>query len=117
MQRRRLLSAVSVAAICFGVSPRVTPAAAPDVTFTRDVAPILLTKCVGCHRPGEVAPMSLLTYQEARPFARAIKERVVSRRMPPWPADRSVGSFANDPSLTDTEIATIARWVDGGALR
>src|SRR5256885_4607564 len=90
-------------------------AAAPDVTFTRDIAPILNAKCVTCHRAGEVAPMALLTYQDARPYARAIKEKVASRQMPPWFANRSVGTFANDPSLTDPEIATIARWVDAGA--
>jgi hypothetical protein len=90
--------------------------AAPDVTtFTRDVAPILHAKCVTCHRSGEVAPMALLTYQDARPWARAIKEKVASRQMPPWFADKSVGTFANDPSLSDAEIATITRWVDAGA--
>jgi hypothetical protein len=88
---------------------------APHVTFTRDVAPILHAKCVGCHRPGEVAPMSLLTFQETRPWARAIKEKVVSRQMPPWFADPAVGAFANDPRLSPTEIATIAGWVDAGA--
>jgi hypothetical protein len=113
--RRQLWSSVLVAAAWLWMSPRVTPAAAPEATFTRDVAPILFEKCVACHRPGEAAPMPLRTYQEARPFARAMKDRVVSRRMPPWPADRTVGSFANDPSLTDDEIATIVRWVDGGA--
>ena len=68
-----------------------------------------------CHRAGEVAPMALLTYQDARPYARAIKEKVASRQMPPWFADKSAGTFANDPSLTDAEIATITRWVDAGA--
>jgi hypothetical protein len=89
--------------------------AAGEVTFARDVAPILHAKCVGCHRPGEAAPMPLRTFAEARPFARAIRSRVISRSMPPWPADRGVGRFANDPSLTDDEIATIAAWVDAGA--
>jgi hypothetical protein len=103
---------VSLAALISAFAPR---AAAAEATFTRDVAPILHAKCVGCHRPGEAAPMPLRTYAEVRPFVRAIKERVVTRRMPPWPADRSVGSFANDPSLTDEQIAIIAQWVDGGA--
>ena len=90
--------------------------AAPDTTtFTRDVAPILNAKCVSCHRPGEVAPMALLTYQDARPYARAIKEKVAARQMPPWFADKSAGTFTNDPSLTDREIATITSWVDAGA--
>lgn len=102
-------------ALCFTGWQRSTPAAAPDVTFARDVAPIFHAKCVSCHRPGEVAPMALRTYQEARPFARAIKDRVVTRRMPPWPADRAFGSFANDPSLTADQIAIIVQWVDAGA--
>jgi hypothetical protein len=80
-------------------------AAAAEVTFTRDVAPILHARCVSCHRPGEAAPMPLRTFAEARPYARAIKDRVVSRRMPPWPADRAVGRFTNDPSLTDAGVA------------
>ena len=90
-------------------------AAGADVTFTRDVAPILHAKCVSCHRPGEAAPMPLRTFAETRPFARAIRERVVARKMPPWPADRAIGRFANDPSLTDAQIATIAAWADAGA--
>lgn len=109
---------VAVAALAIGLSIGFASravGAGPDVTFSHDVAPILYGRCVTCHRPGEVAPMPLRTYQEVRPFARAIKERVVSRRMPPWPADRSIGSFTNDPSLTDQEIATIAKWVDSGA--
>ena len=92
---------------------RLAAAGAP--TFTRDVAPILYAKCVTCHRAGEVAPMALLTYLEARPWARAIRDKVSSRQMPPWFADRSVGAFANDPSLSAAEIATIAQWVDAGA--
>jgi hypothetical protein len=87
------------------------------VTFTKDVAPILQRSCQSCHRPGSVAPMSLLTYQEARPWARSIKQKVTAREMPPWHVDRNIGitKFKDDPSLTDAEIATIAKWVDGGA--
>jgi hypothetical protein len=88
---------------------------AQAVTFSRDVAPILHKKCVSCHRAGEVAPMSLLTYQDARPWSRAIKEKVTSRQMPPWFADSATGHFANDPRLTDQEIATLSRWTDAGA--
>ena len=98
------------------LAPWSSAHAAPETTtFTRDVAPILNAKCVACHRPGEVAPMALLTYQDARPYARSIKEKVATRQMPPWFADKSAGTFANDPSLTDTEIATITSWVDAGA--
>lgn len=86
------------------------------VTFSRDVAPIFFRRCAECHRPGEAAPMSLLTYKEARPWARAIKEKVVRREMPPWHADPEYGEFANDPRLTQTEIDTIAAWTDTGAV-
>lgn len=86
-------------------------------TFTRDVAPILYANCLECHRAGEMAPMSLRTYEEARPWAKAIKDKVSTRAMPPWFADPNHGSFRNDPSLTDDQIATIARWVDSGAPR
>jgi hypothetical protein len=84
-------------------------------TFNKDVLPILQKSCQECHRPGTMAPMSLLTYEEARPWARSIKEKVVTRYMPPWHIDRTVGEYYPDPSLSDAEIATIARWVDGGA--
>jgi hypothetical protein len=114
MRRLTFVALVTIAAavVCH---PRAAVTAASDVTFTRDVAPILHAKCVACHRAGEVAPMALLTYQDARPWARAIKDKVVSRQMPPWFADPTVGVFSNDPSLTADEIATIAKWVDGGA--
>ena len=88
-----------------------------QVTFTRDVAPILQEHCQVCHRPGTVAPMSLLTYEDVRPRAKAIKAKVVAREMPPWFIDKNVGvqHFNNDTSMTDEEIATIVKWVDGGA--
>ena len=112
--RRFLFLAVPVIVLACVTPWRGAPAAA-DVTFAKDVAPILNAKCVTCHRPGEVAPMALRTFEEARPWARAIKEKVTSRQMPPWFADRSAGTFANDPSLSDSELATIAAWVDAGA--
>ena len=89
----------------------------PAATFTRDIAPILQKSCQNCHRPGAIAPMSLLTYQDVRPWARAIKQKVQAREMPPWYIDRHIGiqKFKDDPSLTDAEIATIAEWVDAGA--
>jgi mono/diheme cytochrome c family protein len=86
-----------------------------EVTFNKDVAPILFKNCAECHRPGEAAPMSLLSYKEARPWARSIREKVLSREMPPWHADPHVGQFSNDPRLTQAEIDTITAWVDGGA--
>jgi hypothetical protein len=94
------------------------PAAAAETpTFSKDVAPILQAKCQSCHQPNSIAPMSLMTFQEARPWARSMKERVNSRQMPPWHIDKSVGiqQFKNDMSLTDEQIDTIVRWVDGGA--
>ena len=97
----------------------VNGAAAQQVTFTKDVAPVLQEKCQVCHRPGTFAPMSLLTYEEARPWAKAIREKVLAREMPPWHIDKNVGvrHFKNDRSLSDEQIATIVKWVDGGALR
>ncbi|MBI4476314.1 MAG: cytochrome c [Acidobacteria bacterium] len=97
--------------------PQTAPgqATATAVTFTKDVLPIFQRSCVQCHRPGTAAPMSLLAYEDARPWARSIKERTVKRQMPPWHLDRSIGEYLDDPSLTDHEIATIARWVDSGA--
>ena len=88
-------------------------------TFTKDVAPIFREKCEACHRPGYIAPMSLQTYAESRPWARSIKNRVETRQMPPWHIDPSVGiqDFQNDRSLTAAEIDTIVRWADGGAPR
>ncbi len=87
------------------------------MTFAKDVMPIFQAKCQDCHRPGTVAPMSLLTYQDTRPWAKSIRERVITRQMPPWHIDRTVGiqHFINDRSLTDQEVDTIVRWVDAGA--
>ncbi|MCA0376800.1 MAG: hypothetical protein LCH84_14200 [Gemmatimonadetes bacterium] len=86
-------------------------------TYARDVAPIFQSRCQECHQPGSIAPMSLLTYDDARKYARRIKAKVEQRLMPPWHIDRTVGvqQFANDRSLTDAQVSTIVRWVDGGA--
>jgi mono/diheme cytochrome c family protein len=86
-----------------------------DVTFARDVAPIVFANCAYCHRPGEVAPFSLLTYAEARPWAVAIRRAVSTRQMPPWNADPHYGNFRDPRRLSDAEIATVVAWVDGGA--
>ena len=86
-------------------------------TFTRDVLPILQRSCQTCHRPDMFTPMSLLTYEEVRPWARSIKQRVEARVMPPWFADRTVGVYRDDLSLSETQISTISRWVDQGAAR
>src|SRR5215468_11151940 len=100
---KTLLFAVGVAAIA---------SAAPksSVTFSKDVAPVLQNNCQGCHRPGEAAPFSLLTYQDARPWAKAIKQAVVTQKMPPWFTDSSVQHYRNDASLSTGEIETIVSW-------
>src|SRR5262245_21544574 len=92
-------------------------AGAREVTFSKDVAPILQAKCKEYHQPNSTTPISLITFQETRPWARSIKERVITRQMPPWHIDASVGvqKFKNDMSLTNTQVDTIVRWVDGGA--
>ena len=96
-----------------------TLSANAQVTFTKDVAPILQERCQICHHPGTFAPMSLMTYDQARPWAKSIKEKILMREMPPWHIDKNVGvqRFSNDISLSDEEIAVIARWVDNGAPR
>jgi hypothetical protein len=93
-------------------------AADSAVTYTKDVAPIFRRACENCHRPGSIAPMSLTTYKDARPWAKSIKTKVALRQMPPWHIDRNVGinKFKDDPSLTEAEIATISAWVDQGAV-
>jgi mono/diheme cytochrome c family protein len=94
-------------------------ASGTPVTFAKDVAPILQRSCQNCHRPGSIAPMSLLTYEEVRPWARSIKTRVTKHEMPPWHIDRTVGirKFKDDPSLSDQEIAAIVAWADNGTPR
>src|SRR4051812_35008831 len=103
-----LLAAPSAA---LAAEPTTTP------TFAKDIAPIFQAKCEACHRPDSIAPFSLQTYEQARPYARAIKDRVVSHQMPPWHIDKTVGiqKFKNDRSLTDQEVDMVARWVDAGS--
>jgi hypothetical protein len=104
----------------FGADAKPANAGVRDeqVTFSKDVAPILQAKCQECHQPNSIAPMSLITYKDSRPWARSIKERVMTRQMPPWHIDQGVGvqKFKNDMSLSNEQINTIARWVDGGAI-
>src|SRR6202163_3665079 len=129
ISKPRPLSAVSIVlTILFAIVAQIsalaadaTPAnagAREQVTFSKDVAPILQAKCQECHQPNSIAPMSLITFQQVRPWARSIKERVATRQMPAWHIDRSVGvqKFKNDMSLTDEQVNTIARWVDVGAV-
>jgi len=88
---------------------------AAKVTFYRDVLPILQQRCQECHREGEAAPFALMTYEETRPWARAIRQAVLQRKMPPWFAEASAGTFSNDRRLTSREVETIMAWVDAGA--
>jgi hypothetical protein len=105
--------------LCLGFVAAVALAQGhPDgdrITFNRDVLPILQKNCQACHRPSEIAPMSFLTYQEVRPYARAIKAAVLTRKMPPWFADPNYGHWANAPKLTEDNIRTLAAWADSGA--
>lgn len=101
---------VTVGGLLMGVA-----AMAATPTFNKDVLPILQKHCQGCHRPGEIAPFSLLSYSEARPWAKAMKAAVVTEKMPPWFADPKYGHFANDRRLSAEELATISAWADGGA--
>src|SRR5947209_12546195 len=118
----RATTLTGLTTVVAAVAPLMTPlaATAPDapnsLTFTRDVVPIFQRTCQTCHHPGTAAPMSLLTYQDVRPWARSIKARVMAREMPPWHLDKTVGirEFKNDISLSDAEINTIVRWVDSG---
>src|SRR3954453_20017466 len=112
-----VLVALPTAAFAADVSTATTATTTPAPTFTKDVAPIFNKSCVECHRPTMFAPMSLLTFDDARPYARSIKQRVVSRVMPPWGADSPHGLFKNDPRLSEKEIETIVAWVDGGAVK
>ncbi len=84
-------------------------------TFYKNVLPVMQNRCQECHRPGEAAPMSFLSYKEVRPWAKAIREAVITRKMPPWPADPHFGKFSNDRSLSREEIDTLVAWADGGA--
>jgi len=112
-----VLLAVASLTLALPTDTRGQTAPAGEVTFSRDVAPLLQRSCETCHRPDSIAPMSLRTYDEVRPYARAIRLQTSQRTMPPWYIEKNVGiqGFMSDPSLSDQEIATIARWVDAGA--
>jgi len=118
--RSLALAGFTVGTLAMTASMRATtPGEEKDstaVTFNKEVLPILQKNCQSCHRPGEIAPMSFLTYKDARPWAKAIKAAVVSRKMPPWFADPKYGHFANDRTLSDSTISTLVAWADNGAL-
>jgi len=108
------LAVAAAAAFPYGLAGQ-NPSPTREVTFAKDVAPILYKNCTYCHRPGEVAPFSLMTYRDARPWARSIKNAVARRTMPPWNADPHYGDFRDPRWLSDADVATIVAWVDGGA--
>src|SRR5687767_7300477 len=86
-----------------------------SLTWSQEISRIFIKRCVSCHRDGGSAPMTLTSYGEARPWAKAIKEEVLDRKMPPWGAVKGFGEFRNDASLTQDEVLRIAEWVEGGA--
>jgi hypothetical protein len=112
--QRSLVALTAVLAIS---TPALAAESTATPTFSKDVSRILQQKCQQCHQPNSIAPMSLITFQDARPWARSIRQRVITRQMPPWHIDQSVGvrHFKNDMSLTDEQIDTLVRWVDAGA--
>ena len=113
----RILASLGALAVVSLVAPATAAAQQSAPTFTKDIAPIFQNKCEACHRPDSIAPMSLVSFEESRPWARSIKSRVATRQMPPWHIDKTIGiqEFENDRSLTDKEIDTIVKWVDAGA--
>ena len=117
MRNARLVALAS--ACCFAIALVGSNTANGDgkasLTFSKDIAPIFYKNCVGCHRSGEIAPMSLITYKEVRPWAKAIREKVANREMPPWHLDSRYGNWENDRRLTQKEIDVIVAWIDGGA--
>lgn len=115
---RVTLFSIVAGAGCFSGSlfaAGATTGATSAATFSRDIAPIMEKRCQECHRPGEAGPFSLLTYRQARPWAKAIKQAVLTRKMPPWFADPHYGKFSNDRSMTPAEINAIVSWVNAGA--
>jgi hypothetical protein len=122
MKKATMVSAVVVtlAAICLFALPRANAnggnnPTSKNVTFTKDVAPIFFKNCAECHRAGEIAPFSVLSYKDVRPWAKSIREKVASREMPPWHADPNHGEWLNDRRMAQSDIDTIVSWIDGGA--
>src|SRR5580658_10920251 len=107
-----LMRVLTVGLVCAAI---VSAAPNSQPTFYKDVLPVLQKNCQNCHRPGEAGPMSFLTYDSARPWAKAIKAAVASKKMPPWFADPKYGHFENDRTLSAAEMNTLISWVDTGA--
>jgi hypothetical protein len=111
-----ILFSIGLFGMALAIRGNDTPSKA-EITYSKDVAPILERNCVVCHRPNDIAPMSLMTYEEVLPFARMMRESVVQRKMPPWHADPAVGEFTNDARLTDADIAIVDAWVKNGTKK
>lgn len=114
MQRVRAMWRLGFVLLAFGIAS-AAPNSTGSVTFHQDVEPLLQAHCQSCHRAGEIGPMPLLTYDQARPWAKAIREAVLTKRMPPWFADPNHGRYSNDRSLSQAEIETLVKWADSGA--
>jgi hypothetical protein len=108
------MKTLRVSLACSVMGMTAVAASNSPVTFNKDVLPILQKNCQRCHRPGEVAPMSFLTYRDTRPWAKAMKEAVLTKKMPPWFAEQ--GHFANDPTLSQNQVNTLVSWANNGAL-
>src|SRR5579862_5964960 len=115
MAMKKLLAMLGSACLMAAPVGAQTKPAATAPTWNKDVAPIVFANCITCHRPGEVAPMSLLSFQEARPWAKGMKAKTSAHEMPPWFADPRYGKFNNKRGLTQAQIQTIAAWADAGA--
>src|SRR5438105_717840 len=102
--------AIAIGGAAVWHAPLIAQSSAASPTFNADIAPILYQNCATCHRAGEIAPMSLMSYKEVRPWAKSIKAKVVAREMPPWAADPHYGKFRNERRLTDQQIATLVAW-------
>ena len=113
--RAALLGALLVASPIVDASAQQPPAASLAPTFSQHVAPIIYAKCIQCHRPGEVAPMSLINYREVQPWATSIRAQLTQRTMPPFHSHSRYGFVVNTPRLTEQEVDTVVRWVDTGA--
>jgi hypothetical protein len=116
MRHHPVAGTLLAVALSAGAAVAAPPAPTASYTFHRDVEPILQQRCQGCHRPGEIAPMALLTYEQARPWAKSIRAAVLERRMPPWFADPGHGRFSNDRTLSQAEIDTLVGWAQSGAV-
>jgi len=110
------MSRLWIGGLVMGAAAFAAPPGSTSVTFNKDALPVLQRNCQVCHRPGEIGPMSFLSYESTRPWAKAIKAAVLNKKMPPWFADPQYGHFMDDRRLSDTDLHTLIAWVDGGAL-